>query len=160
MGWGLDYRDMPAVRGIVRSPPAQLSFFFLIAGIVKSAEFQMQKTPSEDGESDALHVQQSPIKQGDQMFITKKHLPRRSFLRGMSATLGAAVARSDDSGTNPATKTARAPSPANFIYVPHGAVMDKWTPEGEGSTFTNSRILSPLDPFHDRVTDRGKDPGG
>ena len=55
LGRGLDYRDMPAVRGIVReSSRDNYRFSSLIAGIVKSAEFQMQKTPSEDGESDAL----------------------------------------------------------------------------------------------------------
>ena len=85
------------------------------------------------------------------MFITKKHLPRRSFLRGMSATLGLPLLEAMIPARTLLAKTAASPKPRlGFIYVPHGAVMDKWTPEGEGSTFTNSRILSPLDPFHDR----------
>ena len=39
-----------------------------------------------------------------------------------------------------------------FIYVPHGAVMDKWTPAAEGAGFEFTPILSPLEPFRDRLT--------
>jgi hypothetical protein len=39
-----------------------------------------------------------------------------------------------------------------FVYVPHGAIMDKWTPATEGSGFEFSPILKPLEPFRDRLT--------
>jgi len=38
-----------------------------------------------------------------------------------------------------------------FVYVPHGAIMDKWTPATEGARFEFSPILKPLEPFRDRL---------
>jgi hypothetical protein len=38
-----------------------------------------------------------------------------------------------------------------FVYVPHGAIMDRFTPATEGSNFEFSPILRPLEPFRDRV---------
>jgi len=38
------------------------------------------------------------------------------------------------------------------IYVPHGAIMKQWTPEAEGTAFSFTPILSPLEPLRDRVT--------
>jgi hypothetical protein len=38
------------------------------------------------------------------------------------------------------------------IYVPHGATMYKWTPEGEGRDFAMPEILSPLEKYRDRLT--------
>src|SRR4029077_2300285 len=37
------------------------------------------------------------------------------------------------------------------IYVPHGAIMDRWTPATEGKGFAFSEILKPLKPFRDRL---------
>jgi hypothetical protein len=49
-------------------------------------------------------------------------------------------------------KTAAAASPRlGFVYVPHGAIMDKWTPATEGAGFEFSPILKPLEPFRDRL---------
>ena len=47
------------------------------------------------------------------------------------------------------TKTARPNPPAAWAscYIPHGAVMDKWTPAAEGAGFEFSRTLKPLEPF-------------
>jgi hypothetical protein len=50
-------------------------------------------------------------------------------------------------------QTAASPKPhVGFIYFPHGAVMDKWTPTGEGAAFEFSPILKALEPFRDRLT--------
>jgi hypothetical protein len=50
-------------------------------------------------------------------------------------------------------KTAAAASPRlGFVYVPHGAIMDQWTPATEGAGFEFSPILKPLEPFRDRLT--------
>ena len=35
--------------------------------------------------------------------------------------------------------------------MPHGAIMDKWTPATEGAGFEFSPILKPLEPFRDRL---------
>ena len=74
------------------------------------------------------------------MFITKKHLPRRTFLRGMGVTLALPLLDSMLPAQTALSKTAAAPSPRlGFVYVPHGAIMDKWTPATEGDGL---RILS------------------
>ena len=67
-------------------------------------------------------------------FITKKHLPRRTFLRGMGVTLALPLLDSMMPAGTALAKTAALPK-SRFcgIYVPHGATMDKWTPATEGS---------------------------
>src|ERR1700730_13468424 len=87
------------------------------------------------------------------MFIAKKHLPRRTFLRGMGVTLALPLLDSMIPAQTLIRKTAAAPSPRlGFVYVPHGAIMDKWTPATEGAGFEFSPILKPLEPFRDRLT--------
>ncbi|NIR59737.1 MAG: DUF1552 domain-containing protein, partial [Gammaproteobacteria bacterium] len=45
-------------------------------------------------------------------------------------------------------QTAAAPTPRMaFVYFPHGAVMDRWTPATTGTGFEMSEILKPLEPF-------------
>src|SRR5689334_464042 len=87
------------------------------------------------------------------MFIAKKHLPRRTFLRGMGVTLALPLLDSMIPAQTLTRNTAAAPSPRlGFVYVPHGAIMDKWTPATEGAGFEFSPILKPLEPFRDRLT--------
>jgi len=86
------------------------------------------------------------------MMVTKKALPRRTVLRG----LGTALALPLLDGMVPAL-TATVRSAAAFkprlgvVYVPHGAVMDNWTPSTEGLGFEFTPILQPLEPFRDRL---------
>ena len=86
-------------------------------------------------------------------FITKKHLPRRTFLRGiMGATVALPLLDSMIPSMTALAATAANPkSRLGFIYVPHGAVMDKFTPTAEGAGFEFTPILSPLEPFRDIV---------
>ena len=52
LGRGLDYYDMPVVRGIVRdAAKSDYRFSAVILGIVKSAPFQMRKVPASDGQA-------------------------------------------------------------------------------------------------------------
>jgi hypothetical protein len=85
-------------------------------------------------------------------FITKKHLPRRTFLRGMGVSLALPLLDSMLPAQTPLSKTAGAPK-SRFcgIYVPHGATMDKWTPAQEGTGFELSESLKPLEKLRDRV---------
>jgi len=88
------------------------------------------------------------------MMILKKHLPRRTFLRGI---VGGAIALplldSMIPALTAATKTAANPKTRlGFMYVPHGAVMDKWTPAAEGAGFEFTPILKPLEPFRSQLT--------
>ena len=82
--------------------------------------------------------------------ITKKHLHRRTFLRG----LGVSVALPLLDGMMPAFAAARTmPVARRFgaVYVPNGVEMRMWTPKTEGSGFGLSPILEPLAPFRDQT---------
>jgi len=84
------------------------------------------------------------------MIITKKALPRRTFLRGM----GAAVALPLLDAMVPAM----AATPAHpvrrlgYIFIPMGSDINRWTPPGEGTLTELSPILRPLEPFKDHIT--------
>ncbi len=85
-------------------------------------------------------------------FITKKHLSRRTFLRGAGVTLALPLLESMVPAQTPLRQTAAVPkSRLGCIYVPHGAIMDKWTPATEGSGFEFTEILKPLEPFRDHI---------
>jgi hypothetical protein len=82
------------------------------------------------------------------MFVTKKYLPRRTFLRGVGATLALPLLDAMVPARTLLAKTAATPAPRlGFVYLPHGANMDKWTPTTEGANFELSPILKPLEPF-------------
>ena len=85
------------------------------------------------------------------MIITKKHLPRRTFLRGMGVTLALPLLDSMLPAQTPLSKTAAARMRLAYCYIPHGAVMSNWTPVGEGSGFEFTRTLKPIEPFRDHV---------
>ena len=68
------------------------------------------------------------------MFITKKALPRRTFLRGMGIGLGLPLLDAMVPAASVLAKTAAAPvRRLGFVYIPNGAVMSHWQPEGEGA---------------------------
>jgi hypothetical protein len=86
------------------------------------------------------------------MVITKKHLPRRTFLRGMGATLALPLLDAMIPARTVLAKTAARPgSRLGFIYIPHGAIMDRWTPATTGAGFEFSPILEPLAPFRGQL---------
>jgi hypothetical protein len=83
------------------------------------------------------------------MFITKKHLRRRTFLRG----LGAAVALPLLDAMVPAFASNVKQTPRlGFVYVPHGMVMNRFTPATVGKNFAFNDITKPLEPFRNRVS--------
>ena len=88
LGRGLGAHDMPAVRGVVRAGAAQTNYRFssLVAGIVKSVPFQMRVKSTDSLSHRVLSGLCSPLRRQSSMFITKKSLPRRTFLRGMGVT--------------------------------------------------------------------------
>jgi hypothetical protein len=86
------------------------------------------------------------------MFITKKHIDRRTFLRGAGVALALPLLDSMIPAQTPIAKTAAKGTPyLGFIYLPHGAIMNEWTPAQEGTGFEFSRILKPLEPFREYV---------
>jgi hypothetical protein len=85
------------------------------------------------------------------MFVTKKHLPRRTFLKGVGVSLALPLLDSMIPARTLLAQTAAKPLPRlGFVYVPHGAIMDKWTPATEGA-FEFTPILKPLEPFRDHL---------
>ena len=85
-------------------------------------------------------------------FVTKKHLSRRTLLRGMGVSLSLPLLDSMIPAQTPLAQTAAASrSRLACIYVPHGAIMDKWTPAAEGAGFAFTEILKPLEPFRERL---------
>src|SRR5260370_1888919 len=86
------------------------------------------------------------------MFISKKHLSRRTALRGMGVSLALPFLDSMVPAQTPLARTAATPQlRMGFLYMPHGAVMSKWTPIGDGTDFDLSRSLSPLKSVRDHV---------
>ena len=78
-------------------------------------------------------------------FITKKHLSRRTVLRGVGATIALPLLDAMIPARTALALTAATPQMRmGFIYFPHGAIMDQWTPSGTGTDFKLSPILTPL----------------
>jgi len=87
------------------------------------------------------------------MFITKKFLSRRTVLRGAGASIALPLLDAMIPAATALAQTAAAAKPRlAFIYFPHGAIMDHWTPTAEGRDFEMSPILKPLEPFKDKLT--------
>ena len=82
------------------------------------------------------------------MFITKKHLSRRLFLRAAGASLGLPFL---DAMVPALVAQAKAAPRLSFIYLPHGAIMDQWTPKKDGTNFELTPILQQLKPFREHV---------
>jgi len=87
------------------------------------------------------------------MFITKMALPRRTFLRGMGATLALPLLDAMVPALSAvASSSAKPVRRLGFIYTPNGATMSAWTPAGAGTKIeTLSPTLSPLERFKDQV---------
>lgn len=88
------------------------------------------------------------------MIITKKALPRRTFLRGIGATvalplLDAMIPAMTAMAATPAKPVRR----LGFVYIPMGAHIPDWTPSSEGGRLTElSPILRSMTPFMDQLT--------
>src|SRR5262245_36037893 len=87
------------------------------------------------------------------MVIRKALLPRRTFLQAAGATLGLPFLDCMVPALTAQDKTAAKPSPRlSFVYLPHGAIMDQWTPKKEGTNFELTPILQPLKAFRDQMS--------
>ncbi|MBC8164684.1 MAG: DUF1552 domain-containing protein, partial [Bryobacteraceae bacterium] len=85
------------------------------------------------------------------MFITRKHLPRRTFLRGLGTAIALPVLDSMTPAFAGPGVNSKVPNRLLFTYVPIGAVMNEWTPEGIGKDFQFKRVLKPLEAFRDEI---------
>ena len=87
------------------------------------------------------------------MFISKKHLSRRTLLKGAGAAIALPLLDAMIPASTALAQTAAAPNTRlAYIYFPHGAVMKYWVPEQTGAGFTYSPILKPLESLNDYVT--------
>src|SRR5688572_6895117 len=87
------------------------------------------------------------------MFLTKKSLPRRTFLRNAGISVGLPLLDAMiPAHTALAQTAAKAVPKLGFIYFPHGAVMDQWTPDSVGRDFALKSILQPLAPYQNQLT--------
>jgi hypothetical protein len=87
------------------------------------------------------------------MIITKKHLPRRTFLRGMGATLALPLLEAMVPAATALAKTAANPvRRLGFVFMPMGCDITRWTPPGEGTLGELSPILSSLAPVKEHVS--------
>jgi hypothetical protein len=86
------------------------------------------------------------------MIITRRSLPRRTVLKGMGVTLALPLL---DAMVPALTAMAQPPAQPRrrlgCVYVPHGAIMDRWTPASSGANFEFTPILKPLEPFRESI---------
>ncbi|MEP7246584.1 MAG: DUF1552 domain-containing protein [Gammaproteobacteria bacterium] len=98
-------------------------------------------------------------------FLTRKHLSRRTALKGLGVSLGLPLLDAMIPAATALANTAAAPKMrTGFFYIPHGAIMgntahgapmDHWTPTGAGDVFKLSAILEPLEKHKQYVTSFG-----
>jgi hypothetical protein len=80
------------------------------------------------------------------MIVMGKHLPRRTFLRGMGAVVALPVLDAmTPAFAAPAMR--KAPLRMGFTYVPNGITMGDWTPKVAGAGFEYTRVMKPLERF-------------
>jgi len=85
-------------------------------------------------------------------FISKKHISRRTLLRGVGAAVALPLLDSMVPAQTPLAKTAANPQiRLGLCFIPHGAVMANWTPAGDNADFKLSRTLAPVERFKDQL---------
>ena len=99
------------------------------------------------------------------MFITKKHLSRRTMLKASGVNLALPFLSAMVPAGRALAQSAAAPKiRMGFFYIPHGAIMgntahgptaDRWTPTGSGADFKLSPILKSLEPHKKYVSSFG-----
>ena len=99
------------------------------------------------------------------MFLTQKHLSRRTVIKGAGVTLALPLLEAMIPAATALAQTAAVPKMRmGFFYIPHGAIMgntvhgpqmDRWTPSGAGADFKLSPILASLEPHKKYVTSFG-----
>ncbi|HTY49785.1 MAG TPA: DUF1552 domain-containing protein [Steroidobacteraceae bacterium] len=95
-------------------------------------------------------------------FITRKHLSRRTALKGLGVVVGLPLLDAMIPAATALAKVDALPKVrTGFFYMPHGAIMgntaygpklDNWTPSGAGADFKLSNILAPLEHHKRYVT--------
>ena len=133
LGRGLTHHDAPTVRAILRDAAAD--------------EYRFSNHRPRDRHESSISDEEIAV-----MMITKAALPRRTFLRGLGATLALPLLDAMVPALSALGKDAGKAVPRlGFIYVPNGAVMDKWTPAEIGACL---RVLADVWPRSSRSATR------
>jgi hypothetical protein len=85
------------------------------------------------------------------MFVTKRFLSRRTFLKGAGAAIGLPFLESMIPAFTPLARAAATPLRFGVTYFPNGAIMQQFTPAATGDDFVFTPILKPLEPFKDSL---------
>lgn len=86
------------------------------------------------------------------MYITKKHIPRRTFLRGVGVTLALPLLDSMLPAQTPLARTAAGPNTRFIgIFGPHGWAPGYWVPTNEGPLTELPLVLAPLEQYKDKM---------
>lgn len=87
------------------------------------------------------------------MIITKMHLPRRTFLRGLGATVALPLLDSMVPALTAVRATAAQPvRRLGIVYVPNGIYMQHWTPAEDGRGFALPSTMEPLARYREQMT--------
>ena len=87
------------------------------------------------------------------MFLTKKAIPRRTFLKSAQAALALPLLDAMIPAATAWAQTPAKPVPRlGFVFIPMGCDQARWTPPGQGKLDELSPILAPLKPVKDQVT--------
>src|SRR6202161_633372 len=88
------------------------------------------------------------------MFIFKKHIGRRTALKGVGATVALPLLEAMVPAATAWAATPAGKPPKRFAFVgfPHGAIMDRWSPKETGTHYPISPILQPLEPLRKHLT--------
>lgn len=88
------------------------------------------------------------------MIVTKKALPRRTFLRGAGAALALPLLDAMIPSLTALAETPASPTKLRrlgFVYMPMGCDVTRWTPPGSEKLDELSPSLSPLEPLKKKV---------
>jgi hypothetical protein len=87
------------------------------------------------------------------MFLTKKAIPRRTFLRSAQGAMALPLLDAMIPAATAWAQTPAKPVPRlGFVFIPMGCDQARWTPPGQGKLDELSPILNPLKPVKDQVT--------
>jgi hypothetical protein len=83
------------------------------------------------------------------MFITKKHIPRRTVLKGAGAALALPFLEAMVPAATATAQTEAADPKPRFVglFVPHGIAPGYWIPEKEGANPDFPFCYKPLEPY-------------
>ena len=86
------------------------------------------------------------------MIIFKKAIPRRTFLRGLSASVALPMLSAMFPAlADPKDPISKMPLRAGYVYTPNGILRDAWAPKSVGANFEMSDLLKQWEPFRDQL---------